>query len=95
MQIVGKTEDGVLVVSEIFEMFDSKGLPLEDIILLLKENNMIIDWIDFYKDAMKKGWSLKTFYERLEVLEDIFDKKYKDEVLRRLVYYVEINTNNI
>lgn len=89
MKIIGKTEDNFLVVADVFEFFDTLGLPLEDIIIQLKNKNMLIDWIDFYKQSKKAGWLVDTFYEKLIVLEDIFDKKYKEEVLKRISLYIE------
>ena len=42
LKIVGKTEDGKLVISNVFKIFDTYGLPLEDIFILCNKDNLVI-----------------------------------------------------
>ena len=91
MKITGKTKHENIVVSEIFSFYDSLGLPLEDIILILKERNIVIDWISLYEDAISNGWLIPTFFEKITpILEDLFDKEYKNVVISSLIYYVRM-----
>lgn len=49
----------------------------------------VIDWIEFYLDAKKKGWNDKTIIDRIKyALIDVFDKVYANAVVERLMLYV-------
>lgn len=52
MNIIGKTVDDKMVVDSVFELYDTVGLPLEDVFIMLKNQNMIPDIISFYEDAL-------------------------------------------
>jgi len=34
---------------------------------MIKKENMIVDMIDFYEDAIKKKWQLKTIISKLQI----------------------------
>lgn len=86
MQLVGKTKDnGLKVVSGVFKLFDTSGLPLTDLFEYLKQNNFIPSWNHFYEEAKKSGWKDKTIFSRLsEALEDVYGLEFKNIVLERL-----------
>lgn len=90
MRQVGVTPEGVKVVANTFKIFDSHGLPLDIMLELMKENNMIPDWIDFCKEAMASGWKDKTIRNRVHTaLIDTYGEEYADNVLSRLNTYIE------
>ncbi len=90
MNIVGETEDGKQVVDSVFKMYDTFGLPLVDLVILIRKNDLIIDWISFYEDAEKAGWKNKTIMNKIEgaLVDAHYDKDYKDEVIKRLRYCI-------
>ena len=46
---------------------------------------MIIDWIEFYKDAYKQGWKVKTIFNKIqEALVDTHGKEFSDMVITKL-----------
>ena len=89
LSVVGKTEDGSLIVSGVFELMSSVlGLPLEYILEILKSNNMLVSWTHFYQDSLKHCWKYKTTRERISTaVGDVYGPKYRDEVLKRLDYF--------
>jgi alanyl-tRNA synthetase len=91
LKIVGLTQDNKTVVngSKIFKIMESVGLPLDIILYELKNNDLIVDWIDFYETALKSNWTIKTLFDRLEpALSDVYDKDMSEGILKRLKYYI-------
>ena len=86
LSVTGTTEDGKLVVGNVFENVSSRlGLPLEFVLDILIRNNMVVDWIRFYEDSVRSGWSYKTLRLRVDSsLGDIYGSDYRDQVLKRL-----------
>lgn len=89
--IVGITPEGVHVVDNVFRIFDTDGLPLDELFYQCKEHNLMPSWINFYEDARLQGWSHKTIMNRLEVsIRDVYGKEFSDGVLERLQLYSEL-----
>jgi len=85
MPIVGKTEDGRIVVGGLFELFNTLGIPLSVIFDFLVKEDLVPDLFGFVKEAKMKGWKDKTIYTRLsENIVDSFGKEYWKEVKNRL-----------
>lgn len=84
--------EGKLVVRGIFLITSSlTGLPLDNVLQLLEENNMVVDWVDYYEESLKYGWSTKTSLNRIETaVGDYFGTKYKEEVMERLNFYIRL-----
>lgn len=82
-----------MVVKGIFLISSSiTGLPLDNIIQLLEKQNMVVDWIDYYEESLKYGWSTKTSLNRIETaVGDYFGTRYKGEVMSRLQFYISNN----
>ncbi len=82
-----------MVVKGIFLISSSiTGLPLDNIIQLLEKQNMVVDWIDYYEESLKYGWSTKTSLNRIETaVGDYFGTRYKEEVMGRLQFYISNN----
>ena len=89
--VVGKTSDDKLVVQGMFDLMSSVlGLPLEYMLDILNKNNMVVDWVDFYKCSVKHCWSYKTLRNKIDVaLFEIYGKEYRDSVLMRLDFIVD------
>ena len=85
MEYIGKTTDGKVVVSGLFELFSTHGLPLADVFFLCRENGQIPNWIEFYKEVQAGGWSHKTIINRLsDSISDIYGKEFSEVVIQRL-----------
>jgi len=85
MDISGKTKEGQIVVKGLFQLFDSRGVPLYIIFELCIENGWLPDWISFYKEAYKHGWKHTTIINRLsENMQDVYEPEFIDVVIGRL-----------
>lgn len=64
------------------------GVPLEFLLEILQKQNMVVDWIQFYEDSVKHGWSYKTTRLRIDSsVGDIYGSEYREEVLKKLDWY--------
>jgi len=51
---------------------------------------MVVDWIDYYEESLKYGWSTKTSLNRIETaVGDYFGKEYKNEIMSRINLYIK------
>jgi len=92
LEVVGHTPEGKQVVSGVFRVFDTCGLPLDVVFDLCDENNLIPSWTHFYDDAIKQGWSDKTIFNRLSsTIPDSYGKPYWLELEKRLNLYIKHN----
>jgi hypothetical protein len=91
LSVVGKTEDGKLVVSGIFELMSSiLGVPLEFLMEEMKKYNMMVSWTHFYDSSVKHQWKYKTTRERVSsAVFEVYGPEYRDEVIKRLDKYHE------
>ncbi len=81
----GVTTDDKPVLSDVFAMYGTRGVPLEDIISYLHDKGYIISWIDFYRDARKDGMKHKTITSTLRpVLLDVYGVEFTKVVIDRL-----------
>ena len=83
------TEDGRSVVSGVFDVVDTHGVPLSIVLDHFETSGMIMDWIHFYESARSRHWKTKTIFQRIvEALHDTNkNKQYVDKVVSSLVYY--------
>jgi len=85
-EIVGKTEDGKQVVAGLFKANDTFGLPLEASLMLLKDNNMIADVLDYFGSARKAGWNFdRTKIRFMEAVLGTYGPEFWEGIERGLV----------
>lgn len=65
LRVVGKTEDGKLVVGNVFEICSTTGLPLADAVFKLGKHNMVPDMLEFSRKAYIDGWNKSTILARI------------------------------
>src|ERR1035438_1594461 len=90
---VGITTDDKVVVEgfTIFKLMETMGIPLDLILEELRENEFVVDWIDFIKTGLVCGWSKKTILTRIEFPIREF---CGDEVFDKIRYGLEGNVNS-
>lgn len=77
MKHVGHTENKDIVVSEIFNLIGTHGIPLENILSYCKDRNYIISWPHYVKEAMKDGAKFKNIQAKVfSAIEEIYGKEY-------------------
>lgn len=60
MKQVGKTQDDIKVLDQVFEMVGTHGLPLEMVLQFIKDKGWIVSWPHYVRDAMKDGAKMKS-----------------------------------
>lgn len=95
LTIVGKTVDGKFVVQGLFPLMSSiLGLPLDILLEDLKNNNMVVDWIEFYESSKKHGWKDKTILNRIsEGATKIYGENISEQIIRKLKFYLKTKKN--
>jgi len=69
----------------VFKLCDTVGLPLEIIILELRDRNLVVAWDEFITDARTHGWTDKTIRKKiLGANHDALGAEYAEEVRKRL-----------
>jgi hypothetical protein len=87
--ITGKTNNNQVVISGVFKLTDTNGIPLDILLDTFKNKKIIVDWIDFYESAKKSGWKIKTIKEKIKYpLIDIYGIEYSNSVIDRIDIYV-------
>lgn len=62
-----------------FRLVDEKGLPLEVVVSLLHDRGYMLDWLDFYDTAVKRGWKFdRTFLGLFNAVLDVYGKDFCD-----------------
>lgn len=81
----GVTSDNKKVISGIYKMFESHGIPLDVIFSLLKERNIIPDWINLYRDCRRSGMGHDRIISKLEeAINDSYGKEFGIQVIYNL-----------
>ena len=77
--MTGKTTDGKSVVT-FFEFVSTYGVDLETCIDFLHGKDLMPDWVDFYTNAVSKGWHPDRTLDRLDrVVSDVYGPEWRDE----------------
>lgn len=72
-----------------FIFYNSKGTPIELLLLKLKENGFIVEWLSFIEEALKNNWNVSNLFTMLEnTFYFIYDKEYSIELIKRLKIYI-------
>lgn len=79
------------MVKGVFSLFSSlTGLPLQDILEVLKQENMVVDWIDFYDQSVKESWKPeRTLVKIRDSVGDVFGPETGKEIIKRLKFYLK------
>jgi len=65
------------------------GLPLEIIILELRDRSLVVAWDEFINDARQHGWTDKTIHTKcLGAVSEAFSAEYTVEFTKRLNTYM-------
>jgi hypothetical protein len=76
LTVVGRTTDGKFVV-KFFRLVESRGLPLEDVLDSFKENDLVPDWLDFWRESQTCGWHPERTLHRLELaVESVYGQEF-------------------
>ncbi len=85
MKVEGYTPEGTPVVSGVFKLVGTHGVPLELILATAKNTPLVIDWIDYIKAALADGHNFSTVKSRiLAAVGDVYGAGYASKIRERL-----------
>ena len=89
LEVIGKTSDEKMVVKNCFLFETTYGVGITDMLLHLKEHNMVPDWIDYYESAITRGVMPDTILSRVRVgTVDAYGELYKNEIINRIKLHI-------
>lgn len=53
------------VISGVFDLCSSKGIPLPTIFDYFQKNDLLIDWYDFIENCLKNNWNPHTIISKI------------------------------
>ena len=84
MRIIGKSKDFQLIYGDVFEDYDTYGIPISISISLIKDNNGIFCVEEFIGAALAKPWDdVKIINELTSAYNDAGMLVSKDEIERK------------
>jgi hypothetical protein len=85
LAVSGVTSDGSRVISGVFKLVESQGIPLDLLLDHFRKNNLIVDWVDFYNTARTFNWNIRTIMARIEESVTIaYGRDYCSNLMDRL-----------
>lgn len=63
----GLTENNRPIIGGVFDLCSTYGIALEDVIEKTKNENSIIDWLEFFIKSVNAGWNPERTIKRLEL----------------------------
>ncbi|MCK4817645.1 hypothetical protein KA005_17885 [bacterium] len=62
----------------------------------MKQNNMVVDWLDFYDQAMKENWKPKrTLIKTRDSVGEVYGSKVGEEVMKKIKKINDIGYFNL
>ena len=88
--LTGKTEDGKMVMTGAYFFVSTYGFPLVDLLFELSDVNAVIDWVEYYEDALKLGMKSERILKRIDAgCREAYGEVYCKEVMDRFELYLK------
>lgn len=85
LALAGRTVDGRAVVSGVYRVHETSGVPLDVILESVRERGMLVDWQSFVREAVAAGMSRERAISKLEAaIVDSFGPEMARVVVARL-----------
>lgn len=89
LKISGSDENGNFVITGIFYLVDTEGIPLDIVLERLKKDSYTPNMLDFFDEAIAAGWSPKRAYSSiLTELTEVYGEEYSKEWDRRFQFII-------
>jgi hypothetical protein len=90
MEIVGKTTNGIELISGVGPLYYKNGLPLSVIFDGFIKTNKMPSWTHLYEELESNGIPEKRIIHLLsENIGDSYGSKFRDEVIKRLLIWLD------
>jgi hypothetical protein len=81
----GITTEGKRVVSGLYKLYETIGLPLDIILSVFHQKDWIPDWINFYCAALSAGMRHTRIISKLqEAISDVYGSEWSDIITSKL-----------
>lgn len=91
LRIVGKTEDGKLVMAGLYRVYETHGLPFVVIFGALERLNAVPDWCALIREAMAAGVKLDRVVGKFaDAISDVWGPEFQGHVLTTLGLAIEV-----
>lgn len=76
---------------DVFKVHESLGVPLDIILDKFKEEDCVVDWVDFISVSLDHNWNTSTTLKRIDYsLQDVYDTQYSNVVMSQLKILMNI-----
>ncbi|WP_299074770.1 hypothetical protein [uncultured Paraglaciecola sp.] len=84
LKISGESKDGKMVLGGFFALRSTHGIPLEEMLMFARDNDILIDWEDFIQSAISEGMSPRGVASTIDAAStEIFGIHHAREIKRR------------
>lgn len=84
-EIVGRTVEGKPVVAGVYRVFETLGLPLEVVLQVVHDKDMVPCWMSLYREAKAAGMQHDRILSKLDpAISDSYGVVFRDFVIRAL-----------
>jgi hypothetical protein len=86
LRVVGKTPEGRVVVSGVYSLFETTGIPLSDTFARLWSKGILPEWVDLVRKMADAGRPLARCIETVEaaVNDACYPTAMRDGIVLRL-----------
>ena len=82
---VGRTKNGTPVFAGVYKFFETHGMPLDELLQVLKSRDQLPSWLHFYDEAVAAGMKHGRILARLDpAICDVYGPEFRDVVIKRL-----------
>lgn len=91
VNIISKTADGKALVSGIYKLYETEGIPLDIIFTYCQASGYMVSWLHFMEEALQAGMKASRVISKLEeALSDAWPE-YKSIIIRTLeTIYIDL-----
>lgn len=85
LKVVGRTEEGKVVVAGVFAHYSTTGLPLDVMFDCFHRKQIVPDWLTFYVEAVQAGMKRARILSMLDAaIADSYGAEFRNVVIERL-----------
>lgn len=83
--VVGQTQDGKTVYANVYQFFETHGMPLDILFGMLRDRGSLPCWVSFHREACAAGMKHARVLSKLdEALSDVWGPAFRDHVIEKL-----------
>ena len=80
----GVTADGRAVFAGIFALYETHGVPLEDIMFGLLQRDALPDWLDLFDRGLASGMKRSNVVRMIQTMAEVVSDEWAAGVMLRL-----------